>query len=166
MSEPLTCVSVSGTNFDVPRSLLSHLKRLPWSVQTGGGSSVAIEADPDTFRWLLHYVKHESLPDSFWEEEDIQSLHTLAVVLGMDGLVQYLRARRESFGRLPKRSREKHLLTWQPGSDSRRLSWQNRKAQSKLKLDALKASFCGCGNARKRAASYEELLHPSDSVMS
>jgi hypothetical protein len=62
MSEPLTCISILGTNFDVPRDLHPYLKSLPWGVPDGGGS-VAIEADPDTFRWLRHYVKHESLPE-------------------------------------------------------------------------------------------------------
>lgn len=65
MSESLIRVSVSGTNFDVPRDLFSYLKGLLRNVQHGGGNSVAIEAYPDTFCWLLQYVKYELLPDSF-----------------------------------------------------------------------------------------------------
>jgi hypothetical protein len=159
MSDSLTFVTVSGTNFHVPRDLFWHLKSLPWSAQNKGGG-VAIEADPDAFRWLLHYMKHESLPDSFWEEKDMQSLHTLAVVLGMHELVQYLCEPAERL----QDSGMKRSSTRQSGRGrSRTRSWQNRKAQGKRKLDALAASFRS-GSARKRAKSYEELVPVSDCV--
>jgi hypothetical protein len=165
----LTSIIVSGTNFDVPRDLFLHLKSLPWCAQTGGGSSVAIEADPDAFRWLLHYIRHKSLPDSFWEDEDMESLHTLAVVLGMHELVQFLLCERRAERHLPEHcSGEKRLLsTWQSVRGSRKKrSWQNRKAAqgAKRKLDALAASFLRGSVVRKRAKSYEELVHPSDCV--
>lgn len=164
----LTSISVSGTNFDVPRDLFLHLKSLPWCAQTGGGSSVvAIEADPDAFRWLLHYVRHKSLPDSFWEDEDMESLHTLAVVLGMHELVQFLCERRAERHLPEHHSGEKRLLsTWQSVRGSRKKrSWQNRKVQgAKRKLDALAASFLRGSVVRKRSKSYEELVHPSDCV--
>ena len=165
MNKMVTSVSVSGTNFDVPHDLFLHLKSLPWSAQTDGGSSVAIEADPDAFRWLLHYVRHKSLPDSFWEHEDIQSLHTLAAVLGMRELVQYLFCEGED-GHLSEHAGENRLLTRQHyvHGGSHKRSWQNSKAHGKRKLGALVASFRLGSVVRKRARFYEELVHPSDCV--
>lgn len=124
MTTRMTSISVSGTNFQVPHDFFIYLQNLlPWSVvpkkkknddnddddegsstSTGGdGGLLSLEADPDSFRWLLYYIKNDSLPEALFDDNNnqqqqqqynLQSLYTLAVVLGIHKLVHYLRERR------------------------------------------------------------------------
>ena len=148
-----TRINVSGTTFQVPHSLFSYLKDLPWcskhEVKQSADGVVTLDADPNAFHWLLHFVQHQSLPDSYWQEQDVKALEVLAVVLGIPELVLYLGNHSS-----PRAGFLKNNL-------KRSSSWQRRaKAQGKRKLDALAATIVRGKTIRKsRAQSYKELVH-------
>lgn len=154
------CVNVSGTIFKVPDSLYAYLKELPSSNENENDESknaangvVTVNADPDTFRWLLYYVKHQSLPTTFWQkDEEVKALQALAVTLGMAELVLYVGNHNK-----PKDGFLKTKM-------KRSSSWQKRaREHSKRKLDALAATIRGNGGTGgivrklKSPPSYEEL---------
>jgi len=157
-SSSTTCVNVSGTTFHVPSSLYAYLKDLPDENRAknvhDGVVVVKLNADPNAFRWLLYYHKHKSLPTTFWqEEEDVKTLESLAVTLGMAELVLYVgnhTSPRQSFLR---------------SNLKRSSSWQKRaREHGKRKLDALAATILtkGGGSIRKlKSSSYEELVQQS-----
>lgn len=158
-----TCINVSGTTFHVPNDLFTYLKSLPWTDENNAKNAnnkndktaaMTMDADPTAFRWLLYYVKHESLPNSFWKkEEDVHKLQALAVLLGMSELVLYIgnhTSPKDGFLKSP------NMLI------KRSSSWHKRaRAQSKRTLESLVR-----GPIRKLTSpSYEELVHQSQHVM-
>jgi hypothetical protein len=153
-------VCVSGTKFRVPDDLYAYLKDLPRSKSENDKSSngvVMVNADPDTFRFLLDYAKHHSLSTNFWKsDENVEALHALAVLLGMTDLVLYLGNHNK-----PKDGFLKIKM-------KRSSSWQKRaREMSKRKLDALATSIRGPGSVVRKltSPSYEQLVHQSQHVM-
>ena len=64
-------VFVSGTKFRVPDALYVYLKDVPRSGNENDKSSnglVMVNADPDIFRFLLYYTKHQSLSTELLEK--------------------------------------------------------------------------------------------------
>jgi hypothetical protein len=151
---------VSGTKFRVPDDLYAYLKDLPRSKSENDKSSngvVMVNADPDTFRFLLDYAKYHSLSTNFWKsDENVEALHALAVLLGMTDLVLYLGNHNK-----PKDGFLKVKM-------KRSSSWQKRaREMSKRKLDALATSIRGPGSVVRKltSPSYEQLVHQSQHVM-
>jgi hypothetical protein len=162
LKEPcLNEVCVSGTKFRVPDDLYAYLKDLPPRSKSEYDKSsnevVMVNADPDTFRFLLDYTKHHSLSTNFWKsDENVEALHALAVSLGMTDLVLYLGNHNK-----PQDGFLKLKL-------KRSSSWQKRaREMSKRKLDALATSIRGPGSVVRKltSPSYEQLVHQSQQVM-
>lgn len=145
-------VYVSGTKFHVPDALYAYLKDVPRSARSenknkSSNGVVKVNADPDTFRFLLYYTNHHSLSTDFWKSDDnVKDLLALAVSLGMTDLVLYL-----SNHNKPKDGFLK-LKVKRPSL------WQKRaKDSSKRKLDSLAASVRGPGSSVVRKSSYKQL---------
>lgn len=154
-------VFVSGTKFRVPDALYVYLKDVPHSGNENDKSSngvVMVNADPDIFRFLVYYTKHQSLSTKFLKsDENVKALHALAVSLGMMDLVLYLGNHTK-----PKDGFLKLKV-------KRSSSWQKRaRDSSKRKLDALvAASIRGPGAVVRKltSPSYEQLVHQSQHIM-
>jgi len=106
-------LSVSGTSFTVPRSILtdrqwilSHIvpdgitdkdentKTVPWGTYHNG--KYFIDVDPQAFRWILHFIRHGSLPRGVFESSmEADGLLAVADYLCYEELVAYIHGERK-----------------------------------------------------------------------
>uniref|UniRef100_A0A7S4VIW2 Potassium channel tetramerisation-type BTB domain-containing protein n=1 Tax=Ditylum brightwellii TaxID=49249 RepID=A0A7S4VIW2_9STRA len=100
-------LSVSGTTFTVPRSILTDrqwmlsniasdhansdedIKTVPWGTFHNG--KYFIDTDPKAFRWILHFIRHGSLPRGVFESSiEADALLDVADYLCYEELVTYI----------------------------------------------------------------------------